>query len=59
MAGAGGRAPLFRGFVTRKPTDNRLLELSAATGEVFLDGLFKASVAVTDGKTGNLSRNVS
>jgi hypothetical protein len=43
----------------RSSAGNRLLELSAATGEALLNGLFGTTVAVTDDKTGNLSRNVS
>lgn len=59
MAGAGGGTPFFRGFVMRHPADSRLFELSAAAGEAFFNGLFKASVVVTNNKAGDLSRNVS
>ena len=46
-------------FVISRPADDRVLELSAATVEALLNGLFKAAVAVTDNKTSNLNQNVS
>ena len=56
---ARSRTPLFRGFVIRRSADNSLLEPSSATGGTSLRGLFEATAAVTDDKTGNLSQNMS
>ena len=54
----GGRSISLE-LVMSRPADDRMLELSAATVEALLNGLFKATVAVTDDKTSNLNQNVS
>ena len=54
-----GRSSISLKFVMSRPADDRVLELSAATVEALLNGLFKAAVAVTDNKTSNLNQNVS
>ena len=46
-------------MITSRLADDRMLELSAATGEALFNSLFEATVAVTDDETGGLNQNVS
>ena len=54
----GGRSISLE-LITSRLADDRMLELSAATGEALFNSLFEATVAVTDDDTGGLNQSVS